>query len=396
MEELMHHSPWNLACRPQNMRVIELCDCTVREGEQTPGAAFDNTIRRDLANRIANLGVSQIEVGYPGASKEDREMTEMLTSLQLPTKIEGIAMINVHDWKKQIRDTVDSKVDIVSMQLGISDLHLEHVLHMSRKEVLSMMERAVKTAQDLGAKTTSFSPTDTTRADPHFTLTVYEKLQEWGVSRVRVIDSMGAVSPAGLRGLVTSIRKIIDIPIGVHCHNDYGLALANAVAAVESGADFVDVVANGLGERTGIVSLDEMALVLAHLYGQKPPVHMNQLYQFSHEVERLMNVPLSRFKPITGLDAFAHQIDVHIQGLAQNPQVFEPFDPSLVGNQRRLPLGRLSGKHAITHYLHEWAIDPEKVDIQSLVKSLRSKAVESRGEVEPEWLRQQVAANMSS
>lgn len=390
--EPTHLSPWNKIAGAR-IRKVQICDCTLREGEQAAGAAFGSKTRSVLARRIADLGIPQIQVGYPGTSTEDREMAEMLSGLGLPARLEGIAMVHVDGWRQHVIDTVRSGVDIVSMQFGISDIRLRDVLHMTRQQALDVIERAVKTAQDSGAKTTSFSPTDTSRADPQFTLTVYEKLQSWGVNRVRVLDSMGAASPAGFRALVSAVRRTVDIPVGVHCHNDYGLALANIITAVEVGADFVDVVANGLGERTGNVAMDEVVLVLNHLYGQDPLVPLDQLVPFAKEVEGLVNVPLSPFKPISGDNAFAHQLDNHVRGVLSNPRVYEPYDPTLVGNRRRFPLGRLSGRHTIAMYLREWGVDPESVDVHALELDLRAEAVRVGEEVDPSWLRSRIDSN---
>ena len=149
-------SPWNERAGALT-RKVGICDCTLREGEQAAGAAFGPMTRAVLARKIAALGVPQIQVGYPGTSQEDREMAEMLSSLGLGAHLEGIAMVHVDGWQQHVEDTVRSGVDIVSMQFGISDIRLRDVLHMSRAEALSVIERAVKTAQDLGAKTTSFS-----------------------------------------------------------------------------------------------------------------------------------------------------------------------------------------------------------------------------------------------
>lgn len=374
-------SPWNeLPEVSGNVRSsnVFLCDCTLREGEQSAGAAFSLAKKLELAHMLDAIGVQQIQIGYPGVSQEDFEVVRTFVGEGFDAKLESISMIHVPNWQHHVEAGLESGVDIVSMQFGISDLRLEKVLGMSRAQVLNTITQAVSYAKERGAFV-SFSPTDATRADPDFLIEVLQTLEQAGADRVRVADSMGACGPTGFRSLVRTAKDAVDIPVGVHVHNDFGLGMANVCAAIEGGADWIDCVVNGLGERAGNVSLDEVVMTLELIYGFDTAIDISRLTKVASAVETMSNVPLSRSKPIVGANAFAHQLDNHIRGVLKDPTVYEPFPPELVGNQRRLPLGRLSGKYAVSMKLTELGFDVTKFDVDDLVAWTRTTAANNGG-----------------
>lgn len=376
-------SPWNnLPEVRQSVGSTDvfLCDCTLREGEQSAGAAFSLAKKLELAHMLDSVGVQQIQIGYPGVSQEDFDVVRTFVNDGFAAKLESISMIHVPNWQHHVEAGLESGVDIVSMQFGISDLRLEKVLGMSRAEVLTTITQAVTYAKERGAFV-SFSPTDATRADPDFLIEVLQTLEQAGADRVRVADSMGACGPTGFRALIKAVKDAITIPVGVHVHNDFGLGMANVCAAIEGGADWIDCVVNGLGERAGNVSLDEVAMTLELIYGLATGIDVSRLTELANTVEKMSNVPLSQSKPIVGPNAFAHQLDNHIRGVQKDPTVYEPFPPGLVGNSRKLPLGRLSGKYAVSFKLTELGIDPESVDVEELVAWIRTTAAANGGQL---------------
>ncbi|MFN8535411.1 MAG: homoaconitate hydratase [Dehalococcoidia bacterium] len=363
---------------------VFLCDCTLREGEQSAGAAFSKADKVRVARLLDEMGVHQVQVGYAGVSREDADMIRTLVAENLRAEIECIAMVHVSNWREHIEAAVACEPDIVSMQYGTSDLRLEKVLKVSREQAIDTMVQAVRYARERGAKVVSFSPTDTSRTDLDFLVQIVTALADAGVDRVRVADSMGAISPTAFRYLVKTVRDALPdrVMLGVHCHNDYGLALANIVAALEGGADFFDGVVNGMGERAGNVSLDELALVLEHLYDRRTGIDLSRFGDLARLVEEMSGTAIPPNKPVVGENAFAHQLDNHIRGVAITPALYEPYPPELVGNHRRLPLGRLSGEHAVRLKLSSLGYLDDGVDIPALAADVRREAEAVRGEVD--------------
>jgi D-citramalate synthase len=195
---------------------------------------------------------------------------------------------------------------------------------------------------------------------------------------------MGAISPTAFRYLVKTIREALPDPVklGIHCHNDYGLALANVCAALEAGAEFFDGVVNGLGERAGNTALDELVLSLEHLYDRRTGIRMERFGELARLVEDMSGNPIPPTKPIVGGNAFAHQLDNHIRGVAVDPALYEPYPPELVGNTRRFPLGRLSGEHAVRLKLRTLGLPEDGVDVPALAAEVRRLAEAGRGEVD--------------
>jgi len=377
----LNRAPEVLAAFPR--KPLFLCDCTLREGEQSAGAAFSLRDKIRVAHLLDEVGIRQIQLGYPGISQEDAEIARAIAAEGLGADIECIAMIHVPDWKRHIEATVAAGPDIVSMQYGTSDIRLEKVLKVSRAEALETIVAAVRYARELGARTVSFSPTDTTRTDLDFLVDIARALADAGCDRMRIADSMGAIHPTAFRFMVQSVREALPerVLLGVHTHNDFGLALANVCAGLEAGADFLDGVVNGLGERAGNTSLDELVMVTKHLYGYDVDVDEGRLVELARLVEEMSGRPIPSGKPVVGSNAFAHQLDNHIRGVSLDPAVYEPYPPALVGNERRFPLGRLSGPYAVRLKLRTYGVPEDGLDIDALGRQVRRLAEERKGDL---------------
>jgi len=320
---------------PKKIRVL---DSTLREGEQHPGVSFTNKQRIQIAWMLDYFGVDQIEIS-PVVSPDHKEATKTIIKQGLRADIvsHGRALTEDID----ISLACDAKW--VAAYLGISDVHLKDKLRITKDEAL---ERAVKTvtyAKKHGLKI-RFTVEDGSRADPEFLLTVCKAIQEAGVDRISLPDTVGIMRPVGMYNFVKSVRSIIDIPLDVHVHNDIGFALANAFSACEAGVDQIHTTIDGIGERTGIPSLAEVAVALTYLYKSPNDFRLDMLADLSRLIEQYTTIKPYDSKPIVGTSAYKHKAGTHLAAILKNPAAYEPIPPRVVGNHRTIVFGELAGK----------------------------------------------------
>jgi len=262
----------------------------------------------------------------------------------------------------------------VVLSLPPSDIHLKYKLKMTREEYLARAVQAVELAKEHGLYVT-YSAEDSTRADLDFLKCVFNEITRAGASTVRVVDTLGSITPLGMRYLVREIRKAVDIPVEVHCHNDHGLALANSLAALEEGASVISSSINGLGERAGLAATEEIIMALHNLYA----IHSfktKSLFELCKLVEDLSRIKIPPNKPVVGENVFVHTSGIHQHGVLENPTTYEPYPPELVGRQRSLLLGKVSGTHGVVHKLHAlgYSAPREKVaEVLAAVKEISEK-----------------------
>ena len=320
---------------PNKIRVL---DSTLREGEQHPGVSFTNKQRIQIAWMLDYFGVDQIEIS-PVVSPDHKEATKTIIKQGLRADIvaHGRALTEYID----ISLSCDAKW--VAAYLGISDVHLKDKLHITKDEAL---ERAVKTvsyAKDHGLNI-RFSVEDGSRAEPEFLIKVCKAIQEAGVDRISLPDTVGILRPIGMYNFVKSVRSVIDTPLDVHVHNDIGFALANAFSACEAGVDQIHTTIDGIGERTGIPSLAEVAVALTYLYKSQNDFRLDMLADLSRLIEQYTTIKPYDSKPIVGTSAYKHKAGTHLAAILNNPAAYEPIPPRVVGNHRTIVFGELAGK----------------------------------------------------
>jgi isopropylmalate/homocitrate/citramalate synthase len=358
-------------------RTILICDSTLRDGEQTAGVHFGMDDRVAIARALDEAGVGQIQLSYPGLTKGDAQTTNALVGLGLKAKTEVIAMLHTDNWEHQVDAAVDTGADIVSLIHGISDIRLRDVYQLSAQEVIRRICRGVERAIARGARMVNVSPTDTPRCSSSVLREVYPAVVAAGANRVRINDSSGACSPLGMRRLVELVKSLVSVPVGVHCHDDFGLALGNTVAAVEAGADVVDVCVNGLGERAGNAALEEVVTTLELLYGIDTGVDLGRLTDLSELVAKASGYKLPRNKAIVGPAVFAHTFSTHIRDFVDGGwALHEPFQPKIVGNKRHFPLHRMSGPDTIRLWLGEVNVSPNPALVELLLEAVRERAAD--------------------
>lgn len=349
---------------------VTVADVTLREGEQGSEASFSLEEKIALALRLDQIGIRQIEVGWPGKSALDRETLRQLRLKGMKAKTQALVQIYQPDWKWQLDATLDSGPDVLALLHPTSELRLQRTDKLTHQEVIDKCREAVLYARNRGA-IIALCPTDVTRTDLDFLKQVITVAVDAGAQRVNLPDTVGVSMPAAFGYLVRQVVETVPVPIHVHCHNDFGLALANVLAGVEAGASIVDAAVNGLGERAGNPSLDEVVAALELFYGLDTGVNMNALYALSREVEALSGVPIPLLKPLLGDNAFAHKLDVHLRGVLTFAPLFEGISPTLVGNKRRVPVSRHAGPFVIQVRLKDLGYAPTDAQVDQVLTKVR-------------------------
>jgi isopropylmalate/homocitrate/citramalate synthase len=337
-------SPYNFAiCSSPQIDEYIVHDSTLREGEQTPGVIFSIEDKLRIAKKLDEVGVQQIESGFPAASEKQRRCVEALVNMDLDAQISAFARARHED----IDAVADTGADGIVVSFSVSPYHRKHKFHgMSKEDYLNKLADSISYADGYGLFVI-YSAEDSTREnDLDFLKKAFKTAEEAGADRARIVDTLGCISPNGMTYLVREVKSVLDIPIEVHCHNDMGLALANSIAAVEAGASTVSTCVNGLGERAGITATEEIIPALHVLFGMSP-FDMSQLTELSKLVEDVTGIRIPPNKPITGENAWAHSSGIHQHGIFMNPSTYESYPPELVGQRRKVYLDELCGRHGV-------------------------------------------------
>ncbi|MDL2246855.1 2-isopropylmalate synthase, partial [Methanobrevibacter sp. OttesenSCG-928-K11] len=331
---------------------INIFDTTLRDGEQSPGIALTVDEKIQIAQKLDKIGVNTIEIGFPAVSEGERETARTVKALGLNAEICGLARV----LEKDMDALIDSDLSYVHTFIGTSPLHRDYKLKMSKEEVLNKAVTAIEYAVDHGI-TVEFSAEDATRTEMDYLIEVYKAAEDAGASMINIPDTVGVLTPIIAKSLVHDIKNALNTPISVHFHNDFGLATANSLMAVEAGAKQAHVTVNGIGERGGNASLEEFVVSLAVAYDIDLDIDTTQLYNLSDFVSKITGVKMAPNKPIVGDNAFAHESGIHVHGILENAATYEPIKPELVGHSRKIALGKHTGASAIKSKLNDFNIE---------------------------------------
>jgi 2-isopropylmalate synthase len=334
-------------------RVI-IFDTTLRDGEQSPGCSMNVQEKLRLARQLDRLGVDVIEAGFPIASQGDFDAVQAVATVVRRPIVAGLARACAADIERAWQALQGAAHPRIHIFLATSDIHLKYKLRISRQECLEQARSAVKLAKTL-CKDVEFSPEDATRTDPAFLCQVLEAVVEAGATTLNIPDTVGHTVPTEFGELITTIRNnvrgIEKVTISAHCHNDLGLAVANTLAAVAAGARQVECSINGIGERAGNASLEEIVMTMRvrpDRYAYDTGVDAQQLFASSHLLSEITGVAVQPNKAIIGRNAFAHEAGIHQDGMLKNPLTYEIMTPQSVGAPNSLlVLGKHSGRHAL-------------------------------------------------
>jgi len=357
-----------------NKRVY-VFDTTLRDGEQTPevGLTVDDKVR--IANQLDRLGVDVIEAGFPISSEGEFLAVKRIAKEKLNSKICGLARAIKGDMDKAL----DADVDRVHVFIATSDIHLKHKLKMTREEVYQRAVESVEYLKGHGVEV-EFSAEDATRTDLEFLKQVYGGVAKAGADYLDIADTVGIASPEVISKLVDAVKSISGRSIiSVHCHNDFGLATSNTIAGVLAGAEQFHATINGIGERAGNASLEEVVMSLEVLYGYQLGINKKLIYETSRLVSRLTGIYVQPNKAIVGDNAFGHGAGIHTHGLIEEPSTYESINPEMVGKKRWLVAGKYAGSHGIKAQLESLGIKPKEEQLKTIV--LKVKELGDKGKV---------------
>lgn len=348
-----------------------LIDTTLREGEQLFGAYFDMQSRRGIVRSLVAAGVEEIEIGCVGQD----HLPEFLPWAQSLVEASGSGT-TLSVWCRLREDDLRKAKALgatrVNLGAPVSAAHLKQRLGLSHRGLLCTLERVLDRARTLGFEAVSVGLEDVSRAEQQFSLEAARFAESLGATRIRLSDTVGQLSPAEVMDMVRMYRLGLSAPIAVHCHNDFGMAAANAISALEAGASFADVSVLGIGERSGIAALEEVAAHLAVRHGAHYDLQI--LAGLALLVAKAAKIVIPRTKPVVGKDIFACESGLHAQALLRDPSLFEPYAPERIGASRIIAGGGKSGRAAVREKLIGMGHQVPAHDLDELVVAVREKA----------------------
>lgn len=347
-------------------RRVKILDTTLRDGEQTPNVALSIDDKIKIAQALDDIGVDIIEAGFPIASEWEKTAVSKIAKLGLSSEVLGLSRSN----KDDIDAVIDCDTKSIHLFIATSDIHLKNKLKITRDEAIEKAIWAIDYARSHGL-TVEFSPEDATRSDLEFLKKFIKAVQEAKADRIDIPDTVGIMIPQAMGQLITELKSICNLPLAVHCHDDFGLSVSNSLAAVMAGVEEVHCTINGLGERAGNAALEEIAVGLRTFFGIETNIDLKKLPHISRLVSRLTGVPVQPNKAIVGDNAFAHESGIHVHGVLGESFTYEAIAPETVGKERALIVGKHTGTHAVEAKLKGYGISMEDTQIRDLVTRVK-------------------------
>jgi len=363
-------------------------DTTLRDGEQTPGISFTHTEKISIAQTLNEMKIDVIEAGFPVISKGDFEACKAISKLGLNSEVIGLARMA----KLDIDRVIEADMDSIHLFIATSDIHLKSKLQMSREEVIEQIQKHISYAKE-HYSTILFSAEDATRSDLNFLIRANLTAIENGATRINIPDTVGTISPKAFGYMVNKVYKVIpkEVRIAVHCHNDFGLAVANTIAGFENGASEAQTTIMGLGERAGNASFEETAMSLYALYQIPMNIITKKIFPTAKLIESYCGgkIKIGRLQPLIGQNAFSHEAGIHVHAMIRNARTYEPITPQLIGINRSdnvmdiikqsIKFGKHSGSHALKAKLGDLGINTNEqqfVKIMTHIKEFGDKGHE--------------------
>jgi len=369
--------------------VVRIFDTTLRDGEQSPGATLTSNEKIEIAKSLARLGVDVIEAGFPAASPDDLNAVKRI-AIEVgsegigdnpPPIICGLARANKKDIDKTWEAVQHAKRPRIHTFIATSPIHMQYKLKMDPEEVVEKVREMVAYAKSY-CDDVEFSPEDAGRSDPEFLYLVLGEAIKAGATTLNIPDTVGYTSPDEfgelISGIIENTQGIEDVIVSVHCHNDLGLATANTLAGIQAGARQAEVAVNGIGERAGNTSLEEVVMAIRtreQFYGLQTNIDTKMIMGVSRMVSSYTGIPVQPNKAIVGANAFAHEAGIHQDGMLKHQNTYEIMNPEMVGlSSSKLVLGKHSGRHAFKVHLAELGYELDKEDLEKAFKRFKELA----------------------
>jgi len=349
---------------------IKIDDTTLRDGEQTAGVVFANDEKIHIARMLDKIGVHQIEAGIPTMGGDEKDAIKAIASLNLNCSILG--------WNRavssDIDDSIECGVDAVAISISSSDIHIEHKLRKSREWVLESVKTSVDYAKGFNLYV-SVNAEDASRSDMEFLLQFARTAKEMGADRLRYCDTLGILDPFETFMRVKTIIDIIGIDVEMHTHNDFGMAIANAIAGIKAGATYVNTTINGLGERAGNASFEEFVMALKYLENVDLGIDTHLFKEISEYVATASGRFIPAWKPIVGANLFLYESEIRATNVMKDSSTFELFGPEDVGLERKIILGKYSGVNTVLSKLDLLGYKATPKEAEEIADIIRAKSI---------------------
>jgi homocitrate synthase NifV len=367
-----HTLAWELPVESTlGARTIKLDDTTLRDGEQTAGVVFTNAEKVRIARYLDDIGVHQIEAGIPVMGGDERDAVEEISHLGLRASILGWNRASIAD----VKASVACGVDAVAISCATSDIHLQTKLMKDRAWALSAMRESVAYAKSCGLYV-SASAEDASRTDLAFLLEYAAAAKAEGADRLRFCDTTGIMQPLRMYSVVKALVEHTGLEIELHTHNDFGMAVANAIAGLHAGASWVNVTVGGLGERAGNAPLEELVMALKYIERLDIGIETARFREIVDYVMTAAGRTTPVWKAVVGSNTFAHESGIHVDGVSKNPETYEVFTPEEVGLVREIVVGKHSGSRTVEMKFAEYGIAIRRDEAAAILPAIRRLNVE--------------------
>lgn len=351
--------------------MAKIDDTTLRDGEQTAGVVFSNREKIQIARYLDEIGVHQIEAGIPTMGGDEKKSIKEIVDLGLNASILAWNRAVIED----IKHSLDCGVDAIAISIAVSDIHIQHKLKKDRQWVLDSVKKSLEFAKSKGLYV-SVNAEDASRADFDYLMEFARTAKEYGANRVRYCDTIGLMEPFKIYEQVKTIINEVGIEVEMHTHNDFGMAVANALAGVRAGATWVNTTVIGLGERAGNAALEEVIMALKYTMGIDLDCNTKIFREVAEYVAQASARSVPVWKAIVGYNVFAHESGIHADGVLKDPRTYEAFTPEEVGLERQILIGKHSGTHSLLVKFKEYGIELKPEEAQDLLPEVRRLSVE--------------------
>ena len=345
---------------------VWIFDTTLRDGEQMPGVTYTIDEKILIANQLDLLGVPKIEAGFPITSQGETEAVKKIANLGLDSQVAALS----RPLQLDIDRALECDVPYIHIFISTSDLHIDTMMKSTREDVIKQAVEGIEYAKDHGVFV-EFSPQDATRTDMDYLIKVCNAAEDAGAEMLNIPDTVGVMTPRMTFDFFSELKAHTKVPLSAHAHNDLGQAVANSLSAVEAGAEQVHVCVNGLGERAGNTSLEQLVVSLAAQYEIKTGINTVRLAETSSLIERLSGVYVTPNTPIIGDNAFSHEAGIHVHGVLSHSGNYEILKPEYVGKKSRIVAGKHAGRHGISNMMTDLGLEPTRDQLKVIADEVK-------------------------